>query len=151
MKFSCSACPIVHHINMPRGTGRASFIRNKEIIIFVTCFPKITALTYSLPLSYKYSRLQCVQKSKVCKIKIFCSCNFQFSPIALFIDRIKVFCCCFFPLYPEIFTVLMILQRPRIIVGNAGFEPGSSSSEVWRATNEPPHKSSTCYCIPLQI
>ena len=27
----------------------------------------------------------------------------------------------------------MILQRPMIIVGNAGFEPGSSDSEVWRA------------------
>ena len=28
----------------------------------------------------------------------------------------------------------MILQRPRIIVGEAGFEPGTSDSEVWRAT-----------------
>ena len=33
----------------------------------------------------------------------------------------------------------MILQRPRIIVGDADFEPGTSASEVWRATNEPPH------------
>ena len=33
----------------------------------------------------------------------------------------------------------MILQRPRIIVGDAGFEPGTSVLEVWRATNEPPH------------
>ena len=28
----------------------------------------------------------------------------------------------------------MILQRHRIIVGEAGFEPGTSDSEVWRAT-----------------
>ena len=33
----------------------------------------------------------------------------------------------------------MILQRSSINVGNAGFEPGTSVSEVWRATNEPPH------------
>ena len=33
----------------------------------------------------------------------------------------------------------MILQCIRIIVGNAGFEPGTSASEVWCATNEPPH------------
>ena len=31
----------------------------------------------------------------------------------------------------------MILQRIRIIVGDAGFEPGTS--EVWCATNEPSH------------
>ena len=33
----------------------------------------------------------------------------------------------------------MILHGPRIIVGDAGFKPGTSSPEVWRATNEPPH------------
>ena len=35
----------------------------------------------------------------------------------------------------------MILQRIRIIVGDAEFEPGTSASEVWRTTNEPPHLS----------
>ena len=51
------------------------------------------------------------------------------------------FSCIFFWLQVEVSpTTLslqynaMILQRPRIIVGNAGFEPGSSDSEVWRAT-----------------
>ena len=40
-------------------------------------------------------------------------------------------------LYPEFLQYdTMILLRPRIIVGDAGFEPGT---EVWRATNEPPH------------
>ena len=39
------------------------------------------------------------------------------------------------PLYPEFLQYYtMILQRPRIIVGDAGFEPGTSASEVWRAT-----------------
>ena len=33
----------------------------------------------------------------------------------------------------------MILQRTRTIVVDAGFEPGTSASEVWCATNEPPH------------
>ena len=33
----------------------------------------------------------------------------------------------------------MILQRPCILLGDAGFEPGASASEVWCATNEPPH------------
>ena len=33
----------------------------------------------------------------------------------------------------------MILQRSRIMVGDAGFKPGTSASEVWSATNEPPH------------
>ena len=33
----------------------------------------------------------------------------------------------------------MILQRIRIIVVDAGVEPGASAPEVWRATNEPPH------------
>ena len=27
----------------------------------------------------------------------------------------------------------------RIIVGDAGFKPGTSAPEVWCATNEPPH------------
>ena len=44
------------------------------------------------------------------------------------------------PLYLEFLQHdTMILQRPRIIEGDAGFEPGTSASEVWRATNEPPH------------
>ena len=33
----------------------------------------------------------------------------------------------------------MILQRIRIIVGDARFEPGTSFPEVWRATNVLPH------------
>ena len=33
----------------------------------------------------------------------------------------------------------MILQRIGIIVGDAGFEPGTSAPDVWCATNEPPH------------
>ena len=33
----------------------------------------------------------------------------------------------------------MILQRIRIIVGDARFEPGTSASEVWCATNVLPH------------
>ena len=33
----------------------------------------------------------------------------------------------------------MILQRIRIIVVDARFEPGTSAPEVWCATNEPPH------------
>ena len=45
-----------------------------------------------------------------------------------------------FILYPEIFYLItMILQRIRIIVGDAGFESGPSAPEVWCATNEPPH------------
>ena len=37
-----------------------------------------------------------------------------------------------FPLYPEIFYIItMILQRIRIIVGDAGFEPGTCAPEVW--------------------
>ena len=44
------------------------------------------------------------------------------------------------PLYPEILQYnTMILQRIRIIAVDAGFEPGTSAQEVWRATNEPPH------------
>ena len=33
----------------------------------------------------------------------------------------------------------VILQRIRIIVGDAGFEPGTSAPEVWCAANKPPH------------
>ena len=33
----------------------------------------------------------------------------------------------------------MLLQPPRIIVGDAEFEPRTSASEVWHTTNEPPH------------
>ena len=39
------------------------------------------------------------------------------------------------PLYPEFFY----LQHPRITVADAGFEPGTSASEVWCAVNQPPH------------
>ena len=43
-------------------------------------------------------------------------------------------------LYPEILQYCtMTMQRPRIIVGDAGFESGTSATEIWRATNEPPH------------
>ena len=35
---------------------------------------------------------------------------------------------------------IMILQRPRTNVEDAGYEPEISASEVWRASmNEPPH------------
>ena len=45
-----------------------------------------------------------------------------------------------FPLYPEILQFYtIILQRIRIIAVDAGCDPGVSVSEVWRATNEPPH------------
>ena len=38
------------------------------------------------------------------------------------------------PLLPEILQYYkMILQHPRIIVGDARFEPGTSAPEVWRA------------------
>ena len=33
----------------------------------------------------------------------------------------------------------MIPQRIRIFLGDAGYEPGTSASEVWCTTNEPPH------------
>ena len=39
----------------------------------------------------------------------------------------------------------MILQRIKIIVVDAGFEPGTSAPEVWCATNEPPHSRSYFY------
>ena len=65
------------------------------------------------------------------------------------------FLCIFFwasgggsPLYPEILQYYtMILQRIRIIVVDAGFEPGTSAPEVWRATNEPPHLGHLCHFI----
>ena len=45
-----------------------------------------------------------------------------------------------FPLFPEILQYYtMIPQRPRIIVGDSGYEPGTSAPEVWRPANEPPH------------
>ena len=45
----------------------------------------------------------------------------------------------FGPLYPEIKQYnTMILQSIKIIAVDAGFEPGTSAPEVWRATNEPP-------------
>ena len=44
------------------------------------------------------------------------------------------------PLYSEILQYCtMILQRIRITVVDAGFEPGTSATEVWLTTNEPPH------------
>ena len=43
-------------------------------------------------------------------------------------------------LYPKVLQYFtMILQRPMIIVGDAGFEPGTAAPEVWCATNAPPH------------
>ena len=43
-------------------------------------------------------------------------------------------------LYPEfLHFYTMILQRIRIIMEDAGFEPGTSAPEVWCSTNEPPH------------
>ena len=56
------------------------------------------------------------------------------------------------PLYPEILQYCtMILQRIRIIVVDAGFEPGTSAIEVWRTTNEPPHlQSATLSCFPTK-
>ena len=45
----------------------------------------------------------------------------------------------------------MILQRIRIIVVDAGFEPRTSAPEVWCATNEPLHLLllSSCYSLSL--
>ena len=39
----------------------------------------------------------------------------------------------------------MILQRIRIIVRDAGFEPGTSAPEVWCAINEPSHLTILLY------
>ena len=46
-----------------------------------------------------------------------------------------------FPPFPKFYITYytMILQRIRIIVGDAGFKPGPLSPEVRRDTNEPPH------------
>ena len=50
------------------------------------------------------------------------------------------------PLYPEIIQYyIKILHRPRIIVGDAGFEPVTFASEVGRATIELPHLCFTVY------
>ena len=67
----------------------------------------------------------------------------------------KRFFCIFFwpqvevsPLLPEILQFYtMILQRLRIIVEDAGFEPWTSAPEVWCATNEPPHLLSKSHHI----
>ena len=45
----------------------------------------------------------------------------------------------------------MTLQRPRINEGDAGFEPGTSASEVWRATNEPPHLTDPTHVTPYYM
>ena len=62
-----------------------------------------------------------------------------------------------FPLFPEIlYFITIILQRIRIIVGDAGFEPKTSAPEVWCATNEPPKlqvqnnsNPSQIFCYPI--
>ena len=53
-----------------------------------------------------------------------------------------------FPFLPWdfLYFITMILQRIRIIVGDAGFEPGTSAPEVWCATNEPPHVVCWHFC-----
>ena len=54
-----------------------------------------------------------------------------------------------FPLYPGIFSTVhtMILQRIKIIMGEAGFEPGTSAPKAWCASNEPPHlQNANCWC-----
>ena len=43
----------------------------------------------------------------------------------------------------------MILQRIRIIVVDAGFEPGTSAPEVWCAVNKPPHLLNKPPHLPL--
>ena len=44
-----------------------------------------------------------------------------------------------FPSLPRVLHYYtMILQRSRIIVGDAGFVPGTFAPEVWCTTNEPP-------------
>ena len=44
------------------------------------------------------------------------------------------------PLYPGILQYITVIpQRIRIIAVDAGSEPGTSTTEVWRAGNEPPH------------
>ena len=49
------------------------------------------------------------------------------------------------------FYYTMTLQRPRINEGDAGFEPGTSASEVWRATNEPPHLTDPTHVTPYYM
>ena len=46
-----------------------------------------------------------------------------------------------FPSLPSVFLryYTMILQRIRILVGYAGFEPGTSAPEIWCASKVPPH------------
>ena len=44
----------------------------------------------------------------------------------------------------------MILQRIRIIVGDAGLEPGTSASEVRCTSNEPPHHLFS-YCVKVSV
>ena len=52
-----------------------------------------------------------------------------------------------FPLYPEIFYFnTMILQRIRTIVGDAGFEHGTSATEFW-CTILMSHHISSCYAV----
>ena len=68
--------------------------------------------------------------------EMFCTLNvFLFFLLSFFCPRGR------FPSLPWDFCTLftMILQRIRIIVGDAGFEPGTSASEVWCTSNEPPH------------
>ena len=45
----------------------------------------------------------------------------------------------------------MILQRTRIIVGDAGFEPRTSAPEIWCASNEPPHLPPHMFLITLSF
>ena len=56
-----------------------------------------------------------------------------------------------FPSLPWDFLLYftMILQRIRIIVVDAGFEPGTSAPEVWCAVNKPPHLLNKPPHLPL--
>ena len=50
--------------------------------------------------------------------------------------------CIFWPqveVFPSTQYYKMIQHRPRIIVGDAGFETKISAPEVWCASNKPPH------------
>ena len=71
------------------------------------------------------------QFQKICK---FCHMQAHRKHSKVFI--LIFFCLRFrFLLYPEILQYYrMILQHPRIIVGDAGFEPRTSTQEVWRDT-----------------
>ena len=44
-----------------------------------------------------------------------------------------------FLLYPEIVYIITSASH-KVIVENEGFKPGTSAPEVWRATNELPHR-----------